>query len=133
MSCPSDRSDPHFMPAQAGRPPKDATASALPKRCQFVHGNEIKLWTVGGNSAGTLGYSHCKQCYRPFKPETPDSPEEPLWRKQTMYGCAGCKVNICSWLCFKAWDHKNQCSRRELVVQYAQVQPDSVESLGQLQ
>ena len=43
-----------------------------------------------------------------------------------MYGCSGCKVNLCSWACFKAWDHINHCASRELVVQYARVQPESV-------
>lgn len=38
---------------------------------------------------------------------------------QTVMGCSHCAVNLCSWACFKAWDHVHGCSRREVVVQYA--------------
>jgi hypothetical protein len=45
---------------------------------------------------------------------------------QTAWGCSRCKVNICSELCFRAFDHVHCCRRRELVVQYARVATDSV-------
>ena len=35
------------------------------------------------------------------------------------------KVNLCSELCFAAFDHVHRCQRRELVVQYARVAPGS--------
>ena len=127
---------PHFIPGQAGRPAKSGVATSLPKRCQFVHGSEIVMpggWqstvTSGGNKrdAVTLGYSHCRQCYQPFLPAIPGVQEEqPKWRRQTAWGCAGCKVNLCSWACFLAFDHVHRCQRRGQVVQYARVVPESV-------
>ena len=85
--------------------------------------------TSGGNKrdAVTLGYSHCRQCYQPFLPAIPGVQEEqPKWRRQTAWGCAGCKVNLCSWACFLAFDHVHRCQRRGQVVQYARVVPESV-------
>ena len=70
-----------------------------------------------------FGFSHCKQCYIPLLPGIPGVREErPAFRRQTERGCAGCKVNLCSWACMLAWDHQNQCQRREVVLQYAQTQ-----------
>jgi hypothetical protein len=51
---------------------------------------------------------------------------QPARRRQTHFGCSKCKVNICSWECFQAFDHINRCSTRELVVQFGSVVPDSV-------
>ena len=64
---------------------------------------------------------HCKQCYQPLLPATRERPEQLSWRRQTAWGCAGCKVNICSWACFVAYDHVHHCSTRGLTVQYARV------------
>ena len=72
-----------------------------------------------------FGFSHCKQCLSviPLLPGIPGVREErPAFRRQTAWGCAGCKVNLCSWACMLAWDHQNQCQRREVVLQYAQTQ-----------
>ena len=47
---------------------------------------------------------------------------QPSRRRQTAWGCSKCKVNLCSELCFAAFDHVHCCHRREVVVQDAQVQ-----------
>ena len=130
MSSQKERKGPtHFMPGMAGRPPKGAVASVGPNRCKWKHGDEINLYPYdlgfegNRNPAGTLGFSHCKQCYIPLLPGIPGVREErPAFRRQTERGCAGCKVNLCSWACMLAWDHQNQCQRREVVLllQYAQ-------------
>ena len=118
-------SRPHFMPKPMGRPPKDPAASAIPKRCEWKHGNDINIWADNRNLIGTLGYSHCKQCYQPLLPEAPGRPEQPGKRKQTIFGCAGCQVNLCTEACFKAFDHINRIPRRSLVVQFARIEPGS--------
>ena len=50
-------------------------------------------------------------------------PEQPARRVQTAWGCSKCKVNLCSELCFREFDHIHCCMRRELVVQYAREVP----------
>jgi len=67
-ALPAGVNHPHFMPAQGGRPPKDPAASAIPKRCEFKHGDQIHFYDDAWNSTGTLGFSHCKQCYRELLP-----------------------------------------------------------------
>ena len=125
-ALPAGVNHPHFMPAQGGRPPKDPAASAIPKRCEFRHGDQIHFYDDARNSTGTLGFSHCKQCYRELLPAIPGEREsQPLFRRQTHFGCAGCRVNLCSQACFQAYDHVNNERSVCQVVRYAAVVPGS--------
>ena len=121
---PDGETRPQFMPGPLGRPPNPA-ASAIPETHRYCHGNDIKFYGPNRNATGTLTFSHCKQCYQPVVPAAPGREMQPARRVQTAWGCSKCKVNLCSELCFAAFDHINACQRRELVVQYARVVPGS--------
>ena len=97
-------------------------ASAIPARCKFERCDKIVVeWAANRNMSSSvlLGFSHCKQCYQEKIPARPGQEGVPAWRRQTHFGCSHCAVNLCSWACFRAWDHVHCCARRELTLQYA--------------
>ena len=117
---------PAFMPVGRGRRStlfSEPAASAVSKKCRRVHGKEIHFYDAGRQSTGTLGFSHCKVCYEmavKVGPRTMSSGRsnrvmpkghhrEGKRPAQTVHGCKGCKINICSDACFEAWDHANNC------------------------